>query len=293
LLLLASIAAPAEEQRFPATGLVLASNPARKLVTIACGEIPGYMAAMTMSFPIPNANDFTNAKAGSMIDFVVVINKEKVHIEEVRTHIYQGLEPDPAAARRLKLLARSVDRSAKPLDIGDSVPDFTLTGQDGARISLSQFRGKIAAVNFIYTRCALPNFCVRSSNNFGELQKRFKKELKKNLVLLTVTFDPVHDTPQAMAKYSRRWNADPEAWHFLTGSELEIRRVCDLFGEDYFPDEGLMNHSLHTAIIDREGRLIANLEGNEFSAVQLGDFVQTVLGSANSVEQSRGHAETN
>jgi protein SCO1 len=53
--------------------------------------------------------------------------------------------------------------------------------------------------------------------------------------------------------------------------------VCALFGEDYFPDEGLMDHSLHTAIIDRNGRLITNLEGNEFTAQQLADLVQTVL----------------
>jgi protein SCO1/2 len=50
-----------------------------------------------------------------------------------------------------------------------------------------------------------------------------------------------------------------------------------LFGEDYFPDEALMDHSLHTAIIDRHGRLAANLEGNEFTPTQLGDLVQIAL----------------
>jgi protein SCO1/2 len=64
--------------------------------------------------------------------------------------------------------------------------------------------------------------------------------------------------------------------------------VCNLFGEDYFPDEGLMDHSLHTAIIDRQGRLMANLEGNEFTALQLGDLVQTLLtGTAISSHSSR------
>jgi hypothetical protein len=50
-----------------------------------------------------------------------------------------------------------------------------------------------------------------------------------------------------------------------------------MFGMDYFPDEGLMNHSLHTAIIDRQGKLVANIEGNQFTADQLGDLVRTVL----------------
>ena len=58
-----------------------------------------------------------------------------------------------------------------------------------------------------------------------------------------------------------------------------MQRVCHLFGVDFFPDEGLMNHSLHTAIIDRAGKMVANIEGNQFTADQLGDLTQTVLSS--------------
>lgn len=266
------------EERHPVTGLVLKVDVTQRVAVISCNEIPGYMAAMTMSLPVPDANDLANAKPGTMIDFVLIAESDKAHISSVRPHVYQGLEPDPAAARRLKLLAKAAAvPSAKPLAVGDAVPDFILTDQGGRRVSFSQLHGKVTALNFVYTRCALPNFCLRSSNNFGDLQKRFKNEMKTNLILLTITFDPMHDTPEAMAKYARRWAANPDAWHFLTGTESAIRRVCDLFGEDYFPDEGLMDHSLHTAIIDRNGRLVANLEGNEFTAEQLGDLVQTVL----------------
>jgi protein SCO1/2 len=56
-----------------------------------------------------------------------------------------------------------------------------------------------------------------------------------------------------------------------------VQRVCHLFGVDSFVDEGLMIHSLHTAIIDRQGKLVANLEGNQFTASQLGDLAQAVL----------------
>jgi hypothetical protein len=44
----------------------------------------------------------------------------------------------------------------------------------------------------------------------------------------------------------------------------------------YYPDEALFVHSFHTVIIDRNGRLAANLEGNNFTAQQLGDLVQTL-----------------
>jgi protein SCO1/2 len=235
------------------------------------------MEAMTMPISVRAASDLDNVKPGDMIDFVLAVDKDSAAAESVRIHSYQGLEPDPAAARRLKLLTQGAGNSVQPLSGGAAVPDFTLTGQDGKAVALSQFRGKVVALNFVYTRCALPNFCTRSSNNFGTLQTRFRNNLKRDLVLLTVTFDPVHDSPQALQKYALKFEADPAAWHFLTGSETAIRRVCNLFGEDYFPDEGLMDHSLHTAIIDGQGRLVANLEGNEFTAQQLGDLVKTVL----------------
>ena len=267
----------ADPQQHPASGLVLRVDDHHKTAVISCKAIPGYMEAMAMSFSVPDPKDFAILKPGTMVNFVLIVDGNSLSATLVREHVYLGLEPDPAAARRLELLAKPVHHSAKALAIGDAVPEFVLTDQAGKRVQFSRFRGKVVALDFVYTRCALPNFCIRSTNNFGALQNRFRNRLNKDLVLLTITFDPVHDSPQALHKYARTWKADPRAWHFLTGSDAAIRRVCDLFGEDYFPEEGLMDHSLHTAIIDRQGKLVANLEGNEFTAQQLGDLVNTVL----------------
>ena len=60
-----------------------------------------------------------------------------------------------------------------PLAVGQPVPDFTLTDQARRPVTLSQFRGKVVAINFIYTSCALPQFCFRIANHFGVLQRRF------------------------------------------------------------------------------------------------------------------------
>jgi protein SCO1/2 len=99
----------------------------------------------------------------------------------------------------------------------------------------------------------------------------------RDLVLLTITFDPVHDTPEVMEKYGRIWNADPKGWRLLSGPKVDVEKVCNMFGISFWQDEGLMTHSLHTFLIDRNGVLAADLEGNKFSADQLGDLVQTVL----------------
>ncbi len=143
------------------------------------------------------------------------------------------------------------------------------------RVSLSSLTGKVVVVNFVYTRCALPQFCLRVSNNFGVLQKRFVKELGREVVLVTITFDPERDTPEVLAAYASQWKADPKTWHFLTGAVADVRKVCALFGVEYFPDEGLMNHTLRTAVIDRGGTLVASIEGNTYSPEQLGDLIFT------------------
>jgi protein SCO1/2 len=176
----------------------------------------------------------------------------------------QGLEEDLRGPSRV-------------LSIGQRVPDFVLTDQTKRSVHLSQFAGRVVALNFIYTRCVLPEYCFRSSNNFGMLQKRFAGRLGRDLVLLSVTFDPVHDQPDILQNYGRTWNSDPQKWHFLTGPAADVQTLCNLFGVNFVPDEGLYIHSLHTALIGRHGKLVANLEGNEFTAQQLGDLVKATL----------------
>jgi protein SCO1/2 len=160
---------------------------------------------------------------------------------------------------------------------GQSVPDFTLSDQNRQKITVSQFRGRVVALSFAYLRCPNPAYCFRLTSNLGQLQKRFPDRLGHDLVLLTVIIDPAHDHSDAIANYARIWNANPETWHFVTGPLPEVQRVSRMFGMEFWNEEGLLVHSLHTVIIDRQGKLFANLEGNQFTSQQLGDLVQTVL----------------
>jgi len=265
-------------QQYPATGMVVKVDQAHKTFVVSCESIPGFMSAMIMPFGVRDAKDLNGITPGMMVGFTLVVEKNSTYAEGIQIRRYESVEQDPLTARRLKLLNQlSHPDSTKSLDIGQRVPDFTLTDQDRRSVALSQFPGKVMAVNFIYTSCALPKFCFRNTNTFGVLQKRFKERMGRELILLTVTFDPQRDGPDALAKYATTWKADSATWHFLTGSVPDIQHVAGMFGVDYFPDEGLMNHSLHTAVIDRSGKLVANIEGNQFTAAQLGDLVEAVL----------------
>jgi protein SCO1 len=92
-----------------------------------------------------------------------------------------------------------------------------------------------------------------------------------------IAIDPEYDKGQVLAAYANSFKADPNAWHFLSGPLREIQAVSGHFGMNFWRSEGLLTHSLHSVIIDRDGRLAANVDRNQFSARQLGDLVQTVM----------------
>jgi protein SCO1 len=263
--------------RHEMSGMVLSVDAPRKSVVISHDSVPGGMPAMTMPFEVRDVKELNGLVPGTIVSFTLVLEKEFGYVERVRPIRYQSVEQDPLAARRLRLLKNLTAPSAKPLAVGDTVPDFTLVDQGRQRVSLSQFRGRVVAVNFIYTSCVLPQFCYRIANHFSVVRNRFRDRLGRDLVLLTITFDPARDTPERLAQYADQWKADAKSWHFLTGTAPDVERVCNMFGVDFFADEGLMSHSVRTAVIDRRGRVVANIEGNQYTAAQLGDLIEATL----------------
>jgi protein SCO1 len=232
-----------------------------------------------MSFPVLDPKAFAGLEPGMAIDFLLIVDKDSSHAESIHVHPFESLELDPSEARRYKLMEKAMQAgsTADVLHVGQRVPDFALIDQNRQPVSLSQFAGRVVAITFIYTRCPRPDYCVRLSNNFGLLQRRFHKRMGHDLILLTIVIDPAHDQPQALTNYARTWKADARAWHFLTGPLPDIQHLCRNFDMAFYPDEALYVHSFHTVVIDRQGKLAANLEGNDFTAQQLGDLVQSVI----------------
>ena len=263
-------------------GIVLKVDKTHRTLLVSCQSVPGYMDAMVMPFSVHKSKELEGIVPGAAIVFTLIADERAAYAEDIRVHEFETLEQDPLGARRLKLLDTIVAPAAQTplINVGQHVPDFALLDQNSQPVTLSQFSGKVVAITFMYTRCPLPNFCFRLSNNFGRLQKRFTGRIGSDLVLLSVTFDPQHDTSEVLAKYGDIWKADPKGWRLLTGPQPDIEKLCHEFGMNFWPDEGIMAHSLHTVVLDRSGNLVANLEGNEFTADQLGDLVQTVMTGA-------------
>ena len=264
---------------YPASGLILRVDRTQLSVSVSCRAIPGYRDESVMTLPVHDAQALNGLAPGLLIDFVLTLQDGKPHAEQIRIHAYENTAQEPMAARQLEILDAATSGLVKVggLQLGQIVPDFTLTDQRRRNVTLSRLAGKVVAITFIYTQCPLPNFCFRMSNNFAALHRRFQTDMGRDLVLLSVSFDPQHDQPEVLADYARTWAKDDTGWHFLTGPLPEVQRICRSFGVNFWQDEGFLTHSLHTILLDRQGRLVANLEGNEYTAKQLGDLVAILL----------------
>ncbi len=262
-----------------AKGVVISINSIHRSITISCAAIPNYMGAMEMPFTVGDPKSIIGLKPGSEVSFNIVEQNKRLYAENVREVSAINYESEPMEAGSLAFLHKAIAPTdiTHVVSIGQPVPDFTLTDQADKKIHLAMYKGKVIVLTFGYSRCPYPTYCFRLSNNLARIAKRFHDRAGKDLVLMTVVIDPEHDQRDALKKYAETWNANPKAWHFLTGSMVDVKYVAGLFGMTFWASEGLLTHSLHTVIIDKSGKLTANLSGNQFTAKQIGDLVQNTM----------------
>jgi protein SCO1 len=86
---------------------------------------------------------------------------------------------------------------------------------------------RIAIVNFIYTSCT--TVCPVSSATFSQLQEHLGAALGKEVVLVSITVDPVRDTPERLREYAVRHGAR-EGWTWLTGAKRDVDEALKGFG---------------------------------------------------------------
>jgi protein SCO1/2 len=277
-LLLAAVQADAAE-RHSVQGIILKTDPGIRSILVSCAAIPGYMEAMVMPFRVRGSESLTALVPGTAVRFTMVEAGQENYAENLQVIQVSNYESEPTEAARLTFLHRMLDpaAAAKIVRVGEVVPDFVLTDQAQQVTHLSQFRGKVVALTFTYSRCPNPNYCFRLSNNLSRLERRFRSSAGRDLILITIVIAPDQDRGKALEEYADTWKADPALWRFLTGSLADVRAVAELFGADFWDDDGYLTHTFHTAVIDRDGNLAANLEGNQFTAEQLGDLVETVM----------------
>ena len=151
------------------------------------------------------------------------------------------------------------------------MPRFTLIDQQGKLFDAeNKLRGKIVAINFIYTTCS--DVCPLFTIEFARLQEALRRQAQLNSFLVSITTDPEIDSPKVLESYARRFGADFQNWAFLTGDELGLKDVWKSFGVQVIRrDRGLLQHTYLTTLVDAQGIRRINFLGPQW---QFNDFLK-------------------
>ena len=153
------------------------------------------------------------------------------------------------------------DNSGLPV-IGPA-PDFVLRGQDGAKVALSQFRGKAVAVTFIFASCSAT--CPILTAKMAGVQTDLGSDFGTKIAFLSITVDPEHDTPDVLQRYAQGFGANPVGWKFLTGSPVAIQDIAHRYGVFAAKSSDReLDHTNLTSLVDPRGMLRVQYLGVRF-----------------------------
>ena len=279
----AQSAQPAQ-QRYHLVGKIVSVNPNDHAAVIDHQAIPGFMGAMTMSYPIAPSEDLSKIGAGDEITADVVTTADGFLIENIVV-TKKGANSKPTTELHIP----------RP---GDAVPNFALTNQDGKPILLSSYKGDVLLVTFVYTQCPFPDYCPLVSRNFAKIYAATQKDptISTKVRLLTISFDPTRDTPEVLRKYAATFRQITgrvpfDRWEFATASPKEMDKITNFFGMSIGTDQGQIVHSMSTSVISPEGRIYKWYDENGWAPADLVQDANEVLqgGDANSATQA--HAQ--
>ena len=146
----------------------------------------------------------------------------------------------------------------------EGVPDAALETDTGAHLTLADLRGKWLLVDFIYTRCA--TYCTALGSDFAQLQQRLAAPLaQRRVVLVSISFDPVHDSPARLAAYRARSGDRGSGWIAARPTDgAGLERFIRGFGLVAIPDGvGGYVHNVAVHLVDPTGRLVEILDSGD------------------------------
>ncbi|MDH4391532.1 MAG: SCO family protein [Aquabacterium sp.] len=164
---------------------------------------------------------------------------------------------------------------AKPAP-ADATPGFfdnfrgiTLRDQDNKPLRTAQFNSKLVLVHFVFTGCSTT--CPIQTRALADMQAQLAPALRRQVQLLSVSLDPLHDSPQVLKAYAQRMGADESGWRFATGRPPDIERVSDAL-RLFRPGpqaRKLDDHSTALWLVDATGQLRMRYSGNPVDVPRL------------------------
>ena len=264
---------------YPLKGVVRKVAKEAGRVTIRHEAIPGLMGAMTMPFSLKDRALLDGLRSGDSVEGTLRVREEKGVVNDYEllslTVLKHASNHVDIALSKAKVPLRQRPRQ---LEIGETVPDFAMTTQDGKLLKLSELRGNVVVLTFIYTRCPLPDFCPLMDRKFADLAQRINTfpARAQHIRLISLSFDPEHDRPDVLRKHAEIRGAIPPLWTYAVAAHDELAKIAAPLGLFYEPGTNEIAHNLSTSVIDRGGKLARLDVGTQRNRWETTDLLKTI-----------------
>jgi protein SCO1/2 len=254
---------------FVARGVIRVMPEGGKSLVIKHEDIPGFMPKMTMEFDVRDPGQLKGLAVGDPIVFEIKADQNESWIEGIHragTNDLAAVAPaDPASVALLH---------ANQLKPGEELPDAELLSEEGRAVRFSDFRGKAVAFTFIFTRCPLPDYCPRMSKNFSRTRELLvqRNDAPSNWQFLSISFDPGFDQPGVLSRYAYSYRGGlTNQWLFAAAPTKVLKALASQIDFRLGNEEGSFQHNLRTVVLDTQGRVFQNFEGNQWKAEDLAE----------------------
>ncbi|MBI3321507.1 MAG: SCO family protein [Candidatus Omnitrophica bacterium] len=158
-------------------------------------------------------------------------------------------------------------RARRVLPDDGLLPEFSLMDERARPVTRQTLDGSVWIADLIFTRCA--GQCPLMSAQMATLERRLADAA--GLRLISISVDPAHDTPAALARYAARYRTQPDRWWFLTGAPEAIATVARQGFHLGVSQDGTVQepitHSVRLVLVDQRGHLRGSYDAMEAEAM--------------------------
>ena len=258
-------AADSGANSFSVQGRVLEVLPDAKALRVELTEsvsadVP---AGETMEFRV-GPGDLEIGYAGRLIRAEAVHYSKAWHLERVFPVDGVGAKAMVDINKQLHDATATMSRR-KYVREGDYIPNFAMIDQHGDFLQIRELRGNAFVLNFIFTRCRAATMCPASTTRMSELQELAREGGMEELHFVTITFDPEYDSPGILRQYAEGYGLENDNFHLLTATQELVDDLLRQFGILTMEEDGTINHTMATLLVDVNGRVAFRKEGSKWT----------------------------
>ncbi|MFW5874559.1 MAG: SCO family protein [Verrucomicrobiota bacterium] len=243
-------------------------------VELTLSKVEAFKPGQTVAFKV-GPGDAEIGYEGRLIRGKAAEYGGKWNLERIFPADGEGVKAYEDVNRRLHRETGTMSRR-KFARVGDYIPDFAGIDQHGEFMQIRELRGRPFVINFIFTRCAVPEMCPASTTRMEALQEAARDAGLDALQFVTISFDPEYDSPGVLRQYAEGYGIESENFHLLTGTEEWVDDLLRRFGILTMEEDGTINHTMATLLVDGTGRVAFRKEGARWTVEEFLEAAQAL-----------------